>query len=95
LSLSLNLLFLKFLSISIPAVLLDRNNCWSEFGLLGLGLVREDAPNPKVNRVPREFRGWWDGGVWWGHPLGDRGWGGGMGCGTVRVWIGRGIKSEI
>jgi hypothetical protein len=38
------------------------------------------------------------GGVGWGHPGGDRGWGGeGMGCGTVRGcmglgWGGRGDK---
>ena len=33
-------------------------------------------------------------GVGVGHPLGDRG-GGGMGCGTVRGWTRRGIKSGL
>jgi hypothetical protein len=28
----------------------------------------------------------------WGHPRGDRGGGGGMGCETVKGWTGRGIK---
>jgi len=31
--------------------------------------------------------------VGWGHPSGDRGWRGGMGCGTVGGWTGRGIKA--
>lgn len=39
-------------------------------------LIREDAPQETVG--PREFRG------------GDRGWGGGLGCGTVGEWTGSG-----
>jgi len=38
--------------------------------------------------------------VGWGHPLVDilletGVWGGGMGCGTVRGWSGRGIKYGV
>jgi hypothetical protein len=31
----------------------------------------------------------------WGHPHGDRGQGRGMGCGTVRGWIEKAIKSGV
>ena len=44
-------------------------------GLLGLGSVREDEPNPQGIGEPREFRGldrWVVGGGWWIHPDGDR-----------------------
>ena len=38
---------------------------------------------------------------WWGYPLRDEEWGcgsmrqGGMGCGTIRGWTRRGIKSIL
>jgi hypothetical protein len=38
-------------------------------GLLGLGLVREDAPNPQETVGLRQFRGL----VVWVHPHGDSG----------------------
>jgi len=55
--------------------------------------VREDAPKPQETGVPRESGGQV------GVGLGQR-WrwvcgGGGMGCGTVRGWTGRGIKSGL
>jgi hypothetical protein len=31
----------------------------------------------------------------WGYPHGDRGQGGGMGCGTVRGWTRRGIRYRL
>jgi hypothetical protein len=56
-------------------------------GLSGLGLGREDAPNPQVTGDPREFI------VLVGLEVGDgdilvETWGqrGGMGCGTVGGW---------
>ena len=55
--------------------------------LLGLGSVREDAPNPQETGGPRKFRF----GV--GHPCGDREQEGGIRCGRVREWTRRGIKS--
>jgi hypothetical protein len=30
-----------------------------------------------------------------GHPLGDKRWGGGVGCGTVGGWTGKKIKFEL
>jgi hypothetical protein len=42
-------------------------------GHLGLALIRDDAPNPQENRVPKEFRGqvaWGFRG--WRHPPGER-----------------------
>ena len=39
-------------------------------GLPGLGLVREDTPNPPEIKGPREFRGLV--GRHWGHPCGVR-----------------------
>jgi hypothetical protein len=38
---------------------------------------------------------WWSGVGWWGYPLGDGCVRGGMGCGTVRGWNRRGIKSGL
>ena len=53
-------------------------------GLPGLGLVREDAPNPKEIGNPRKWRGL----VWWlgvgGDILMETREGKGMKCGTVR-----------
>ena len=40
-------------------------------GLLGLGLVREDVPNPQETGDPRDLEVWWGGG--WGHPHRDMG----------------------
>jgi hypothetical protein len=54
---------------------------------------RDDAPNPQETGDPREFRN--QVGQGWGHPRGDRGWEGGVGCGKVGEWTGRGIKSEV
>jgi hypothetical protein len=42
---------------------------------------------------PGNLEVWWGRG--WGHPHGDRGRGGGMGCGTVRGLTRRGIKSGV
>ena len=40
----------------------------------------------EINRVvaPGSLEVWWVGGGGWGHPRGDWGWRGGMGCGKVR-----------
>jgi hypothetical protein len=52
-----------------------------------LGSVREDTPNQETGG-PGSLE--WGRSGEWGHPRGDGGgWGGGMGCGTVRGWIGR------
>jgi hypothetical protein len=58
---------------------------WRTAGSVSL---RDNAPNPQETGGPREFRGQVGWGV--GHPCGDRGWAGGMGCGTVRGWTGGG-----
>ena len=62
-------------------------------GLLGLGLVREDAPNPQVTGDLRESRGlvgWvWDS---CGH---RRGKGGGIRCGRAREKTRKGIKFGV
>jgi hypothetical protein len=60
--------------------------------LPGLCSFRDDSPNPQEAGCPREFRGWVGWGVgrfWWRQ--GD----GGMGCRTVRGWIGVGIKYVV
>ena len=62
-------------------------------GLLGLGSVREDTPNPQETGGPRDFRRW--GAGWWGYPSGDKGAEGGMECGTIRGWTGRRIKYGV
>jgi hypothetical protein len=59
--------------------------------VLGLGLVREDEPNPQETGGPRE----WGGLLQWGNPNIEGGQEEGMGYGTVRVWTGRGIKSGV
>jgi hypothetical protein len=63
---------------------------------MGLDLVRENASNPQKTRGSREFISLVGVGIrGWGHPYGDRGQEGGMGCGTVREWAGKGIKSGV
>jgi hypothetical protein len=51
---------------------------------------RYDAPNPQETGVSREFKSQVEWGV--GTSTGDRGWGGGMGCGAVGGWMGVGNK---
>jgi hypothetical protein len=60
-------------------------------GLPGLCSFRDDAPNPQENGGPREFRGQvgWGGGT----HVEAGGWGGGVGCGTVRGWMGVGERT--
>jgi hypothetical protein len=56
-------------------------------GLPGLGSVRENVREDGRLRDWRTLGVGRSGGVgwgWWEHPCGDKGWGGGMGCGTVR-----------
>jgi hypothetical protein len=54
--------------------------------MMNLILKRLEAPGSLEVR--------WGGG--WGHSLGDRGWGGGTGCGTVRGWMGVfGVKYKL
>jgi hypothetical protein len=65
-------------------------------GLRRLGLDRENTPNPQETGGPREFRGlvgWGMGGE--GILVVAGGQGGGMGCGTVGGWTGRGMKSGV
>jgi len=65
-------------------------------GLLGLGSVRENVPNPQETGIPREWGGL-VGWVQWGHPHGYEGGRGQgtMGYGIVRGYTGRGIKSGV
>jgi len=44
--------------------------------------------------APGNGENWLGGGGGWGHPCGDRVWGGGMECGAIKGWTGRGIKKE-
>jgi hypothetical protein len=43
-----------------------------------------------VHEAPGSLDVRWGWGGMYGHPCGDRGWGGGMGCVTVRGWMGWG-----
>jgi hypothetical protein len=56
----------------------------------------EETPNLQEMGGPREFKGlvgWVVGGG--NNLIGDRGWGGGMGCGTVGGCFGVGIRSGV
>jgi len=63
--------------------------------VLVLDTTREDGLNHQETGVPREWRGLGDwGGV--GDGFIQKGMRGeGMGCRTVRVWAGRGMKSGL
>jgi hypothetical protein len=54
--------------------------------MMHLTLKRLEAPGSLEVR----WGGVW--GLWGGNPHGYRGWGGGMGCGTVRGWTWGGDK---